>query len=417
METTNIPLLKMDDNDLEKKCNFAPSKATQSELRESFKRSMDSQTIDQVLSQPELQMALNNEFEQIKQDRTTLREQILTRFDDKIHMPINVPRLVKNAQQTFKIKENSKTSLSPKYVLDKMNELLTGLNVNCGSTHLKDPISLEIKKNSTLLVTIFLRQMLCAKNIIQTHKLDQPSFDWLLGEIKTRFEQAISNPGEMVGSIAAQSMGEPATQMTLNTFHFAGVSAKNVTLGVPRLKEIINVARTIKTPSMMIYLLPEFREEEKYTNMLTGLIEHTTLNQVVESSGIYYDPDPANTLIEEDEKLINIWQSTRMEGPEDTKLGPWIMRFVLENKRLTYKSVTPSQIQKKVESILTQCVQVVASDDNDVQKVIRLRFKDLGDSNDEYLDQYLKQFEGMILNELALKGFPEIRKVYASKYN
>jgi len=63
----------------------------------------------------------------------------------------------------------------------------------------------------------------------------------------------------MVGPIGAQSIGEPATQMTLNTFHFAGVSSKNVTLGVPRLKEIINVAKNIKTPSMKIYLLPEFK--------------------------------------------------------------------------------------------------------------------------------------------------------------
>jgi len=47
--------------------------------------------------------------------------------------------------------------------------------------------------------------------------------------------------------------------MTLNTFHFAGVSAKNVTLGVPRLKEIINVAKNIKTPSMKIYLLEKYR--------------------------------------------------------------------------------------------------------------------------------------------------------------
>ena len=49
----------------------------------------------------------------------------------------------------------------------------------------------------------------------------------------------------MIGSIAANSLGEPATQMTLNTFHFAGVSSKNVTLGVPRLKEVINVAKNI----------------------------------------------------------------------------------------------------------------------------------------------------------------------------
>lgn len=54
--------------------------------------------------------------------------------------------------------------------------------------------------------------------------------------------------------MAAQSLGEPATQMTLNTFHYAGVSAKNVTLGVPRLKEIINVSKRPKTPSLTIFL-------------------------------------------------------------------------------------------------------------------------------------------------------------------
>ena len=58
----------------------------------------------------------------------------------------------------------------------------------------------------------------------------------------------------MCGALGAQSIGEPATQMTLNTFHFAGVSAKNVTLGVPRLKEIINVSKKPKTPSLTIYL-------------------------------------------------------------------------------------------------------------------------------------------------------------------
>ena len=55
--------------------------------------------------------------------------------------------------------------------------------------------------------------------------------------------QAIAFPGESIGTVAAQSIGEPTTQMTLNTFHFAGVSAKNVTLGVPRLTEIINISK------------------------------------------------------------------------------------------------------------------------------------------------------------------------------
>ena len=58
-----------------------------------------------------------------------------------------------------------------------------------------------------------------------------------------------------MGTLGAQSLGEPATQMTLNTFHYAGVSAKNVTLGVPRLKEIINVSKKPKTPSLTVFLM------------------------------------------------------------------------------------------------------------------------------------------------------------------
>lgn len=92
------------------------------------------------------------------------------------------------------------------------------------------------------------------------------------------------HPGEMVGSIAAQGLGEPATQMTLNTFHFAGVSAKNVTLGVPRLKEIINVSKNIKTPSLKICLQEEYRKREKVVTQLGGIIEYTTLQHVVSSS-------------------------------------------------------------------------------------------------------------------------------------
>ena len=57
-----------------------------------------------------------------------------------------------------------------------------------------------------------------------------------------------------MGALAAQSLGEPATQMTLNTFHYAGVSAKNVTLGVPRLKELINISKKPKTPSLTVFL-------------------------------------------------------------------------------------------------------------------------------------------------------------------
>ena len=80
--------------------------------------------------------------------------------------------------------------------------------------------------------------------------------------LAVQFTQAM--PGEMVGALAAQSLGEPATQMTLNTFHYAGVSAKNVTLGVPRLKEIMNVSKKPKTPSLTVFLTGQAaRDAEK----------------------------------------------------------------------------------------------------------------------------------------------------------
>ena len=113
--------------------------------------------------------------------------------------------------------------------------------------------------------------------------------------------QAQATPGEMVGALAAQSIGEPATQMTLNTFHFAGVSSKNVTLGVPRLKEIINISKKPKAPSLTVFLTgAAARDAEKAKNVLCRL-EHTTLMKVTANTAFYYDPFPQNTVIAEDQ--------------------------------------------------------------------------------------------------------------------
>ena len=75
---------------------------------------------------------------------------------------------------------------------------------------------------------------------------------WVLHEILTRHSRAIVNSGEMVGIIAAQSIAQPATQLTLNTFHYAGVAAFNVTLGLPRLKELTDASPQSKSPSMVV---------------------------------------------------------------------------------------------------------------------------------------------------------------------
>ena len=198
----------------------------------------------------------------------------------------------------------------------------------------KDPLILEANSDSTWLFKIYLRSMLNTKAVIQQERLTKDSFMWILGEIKSRFDQALVNPGEMVGSIGAQSMGEPATQMTLNTFHFAGVSAKNVTLGVPRLKEIINVAKNIKTPSMKIYLNDKDKQNERIATVIGGRIEHTTLCHVVKSSAIYYDPDPESTIVQDDIELVRLYNEVRLFETEKRRMSPWVLRFELDNDKV-----------------------------------------------------------------------------------
>lgn len=172
-------------------------------------------------------------------------------------MPVNLGRVINNTLSENKIKPHSISDLDPVYYFKEMKGLMDSLCVMPQArlgNFLEGGIISEAHKNSITLFKIFLRRYLCSKKIIQEERFDKASFDQLVCTIKEIFKSAIVHPGEMVGSIAAQSMGEPATQMTLNTFHSAGIASMNVTLGVPRLKEVINVAKTIKTPSLKIFL-------------------------------------------------------------------------------------------------------------------------------------------------------------------
>ena len=145
----------------------------------------------------------------------------------------------------------------------------------------EDKLSKQANDNATTLFQCLVRSTLCTKLVAENHRLSEEAFEWLLGEIESKFFYALATPGEMIGAMAAQSIGEPATQMTLNTFHFAGVSSKNVTLGVPRLKEIINISKKPKAPSLTVYLTgAAARDAEKAKNVLCRL-EHTTLLSLI----------------------------------------------------------------------------------------------------------------------------------------
>ena len=82
-----------------------------------------------------------------------------------------------------------------------------------------DPLSREAQTNATLLFQILLRSKLATKRVLREHRLNEEALKWLVGSIVADFNTAVVHPGEMCGVLAAQSLGEPATQMTLNTFH------------------------------------------------------------------------------------------------------------------------------------------------------------------------------------------------------
>jgi DNA-directed RNA polymerase beta' subunit len=85
---------------------------------------------------------------------------------------------------------------------------------------------------------------------------------WAFTEIRRRHNRAFVSSGEMVGIVAAQSIAQPATQLTLNTFHYAGVVAFNVTLGLPRLKELTDATTESLSPSMVVPLLANADETQ-----------------------------------------------------------------------------------------------------------------------------------------------------------
>ena len=96
-----------------------------------------------------------------------------------------------------------------------------------------------------------------------------------------RLEKALIEPGATVGALAGQSIGEPATQMTLRSFHFAGVASMNVTLGVPRIQEVMNAVKNIKTPVIDAKIYNN--TEESNARVMKGLIDKVLLGQITKS--------------------------------------------------------------------------------------------------------------------------------------
>ncbi len=115
---------------------------------------------------------------------------------------------------------------------------------------------------------------------VKNEDLEEEQLEYLLNKIFINFNNAIVETSEPVGTVAAQSIGEPGTQMTLRTFHYAGVEEFSVTQGLPRLIEIVDARRFPSTPQMTVFLEEEYRETEEKALIVHNRIEQIRIEQI-----------------------------------------------------------------------------------------------------------------------------------------
>ncbi|KAK3823717.1 MAG: LOW QUALITY PROTEIN: beta and beta-prime subunits of DNA dependent RNA-polymerase [Linnemannia elongata] len=326
-----------------------------------------------------VQSLLDAEFKQLEDDRHLLRNYIFTEGDDQWPMPTNIRRYIWNSKQI------DPSDLDPRHILESIKNLEKQLVVVRGT----DRISVEAQDNATLLFRMLIRSTLAVRRVIEEYHLTREAFDWVVGEIGSRFAHAMVNPGEMVGTVAAQSIGEPATQMTLNTFHYAGVSSKN---RVPRLKEIINVATNIKTPSLNVYLTDDCARNMERAKQVQVALEYTNLRKgnLVDRDSLR--PRPTRTQHR---------GGSGLSGPQDDA------RQEADN----------GDVSNKISEDFQRDLMCICSDDNAEKLIIRCRIisEEQADKQAEVQEEedvFLKKIESSLLSSIGLRGIKNITRVY-----
>ncbi len=138
-----------------------------------------------------------------------------------------------------------------------------------------------IKEYKSILPEKIIREILDNMPEKTTPAKQKKVFEAMLKEYKN----CLAEPGESVGIVSAESIGEPSTQMTLNTFHLAGVSEVNVTTGLPRIIEVLDGRKTISTASMEIYLKPPYNQGKDITK-IANQIRETTFRRYIKEIDI-----------------------------------------------------------------------------------------------------------------------------------
>lgn len=431
METTKVENQKIPIVDMTLEEIHAHYTMPNDELEEEiYTTNYTSEALQRMKQQKEKIMKKCSDYiENMKEARKTLVEDVFKfQYENKVNIPVNFQRIIQNVKHQLNIQSNSMVDITPLECFE--------ITENCKNRMRKLHY---VEMNS--LFTIVFDYYMSPKELLMTHRFNRKGLNFLTENILTSYKKSIVNPGEMVGIIAAQSIGEPTTQLTLNTFHHSGISSKsNVTRGVPRIQEILSLSKDTKNPSLSIYLKPEEQHNKLKAQQLMYLLEHTKLRDVVESVSICYDPDNLNTLIDEDKELMeqykefeNIAKECIGENDNEGETGfdssvkksKWIIRFVLDKENMLDKNITMDDINFALNTGYKDQIECIYTDFNADKLIFRVRLLDVLrktnainklkglDEND--MIYRLKNVQEVLLNNIVLKGTKKIEKVILRK--
>ena len=316
---------------------------------------------------------------------------------------VNLDRLLLNMKIKFGLNDQVKTNLTPLRVLAGIEAVL------------------DKTQRFHKMWAALLRYTMSPMKMIVKERFTESAFDTLCEVLVTKNWQAWVQPGEQVGIIAAQSIGEPSTQMTLNTFHLAGVASKsNVTRGVPRLKELLKVTQNPKAVSLTIPLKKEYQNSKAKAREVSQELELTLLRDMTIKTAIYFDPKDNDTVLKEDRELLAFYKMFEQDSREgqsqegDTAWSKYILRLEFNRQNMFDKNITMDDILFVLRRRFEDEVQMVYSDFNSQKLVMRIRLsKDsLETSGDpaslDALACY-KKFQNKLLNAVIIRGLPGIK--------
>ena len=207
----------------------------------------------------------------------------------------------------------------------------------------------------------------------------------------------------------------------VDTFHLSGTAAGSavITEGLPRLREVINVTKNLKSSNMTIYLKDEFSNSKDNAKKIQAKFTYTKLKDLLATSEILYDNKNGMTSNVEDVEFIKSYQEfTKLFDVDDIGeegLSPWILRLTFDKESLMNRKITIQEVQETIKSnsYNDQDIECIFSDDSSSDIVMRIRLK--YDGKGSFME-FMKDFEKKLI-ELTIRGVNSVERLILTEAN